>query len=113
MWDLYRQDYLASADGLSSIMAEQVVTDKRALFYTLPTADLNAGLRQLPEALRAVLILSDMEAYAIDELATIFGWSKPSTQVVLSTARQLLDSFLQARLAATIVLPAPEVNDSP
>jgi len=54
-----------------------------------------------------------MEAYALDELATIFGWSKPSTQVVLSTARQLLDSFLQARLAATVVSPAPEVNDSP
>jgi len=113
MWDLYRQDHLASADGLSGIVTEQVVTDKRTLFYTLPTADLDAGLRQLPEALRAALILSDMEAYALDELATIFGWSKPSTQVVLSTARQLLDSFLQARLAATVVSPAPEVNDSP
>jgi DNA-directed RNA polymerase specialized sigma24 family protein len=113
MWGLYRQAHMPSGDGLSETVVEQVATDKRTLFYTLPRADLDAGLQQLPEALRAALILSDMEGYPVGDLATIFGWSKPSTQAVLSTARQLLDSFLRARLAATAVSPAPEVQDSP
>jgi hypothetical protein len=54
-----------------------------------------------------------MEGCAVEDLATIFGWSKPHTQAVLSTARQLLERFLRARLAATEVLPTPEVKDSP
>ena len=113
MWGLYRQAHLPSGDGLSDTVVEQVATDKRTLFYTLRRADLDAGLRQLPEALRAALILSDMEGYPVQDLATIFGWSKPRTQAVLSTARQLLESFLQARLVATAVSPAPEVKNSP
>jgi DNA-directed RNA polymerase specialized sigma24 family protein len=113
MWGLHRQAHTPSSDGLGEIAVEHVATDKRMLFHTLCRADLDAGLRQLPEALRAALILTDMEGYPLEDLATIFGWSKPRTQVVLSTARQLLDSFLQARLAATVVSPAPEVKDSP
>jgi DNA-directed RNA polymerase specialized sigma24 family protein len=113
LWGLYRQTYSPSGDGLGDIAVEPVATDKRTLFYTLRRVDLDAGLRQLPEALRAALILTDMEGYALEDLATIFGWSKPSTQAVLSTARQLLDNFLQARLAATAVSPAPEGKDSP
>jgi len=113
MWGLYRQAHIPSGDGLSGIVVEQVATDKRTLFYTLRRGDLDAGLRQLPEALRAVLILSDMENYPVEDLAIIFGWSKLNTQAFLSMARQLLDSFLQARLAATTVSPAPEVKDSP
>lgn len=113
MWAVYRQAHIPSGDGLSDIVVEQVGTDKRTLFYTLHRADLDAGLRKLPEALRAALILSDMEHYPMEDLATIFGWLKPKTQACLSIARQLLDSFLQARLAATTVLPAPpEVKDS-
>ena len=113
MWGLYRQAHTPSADGLSEIAAKQVATDKRVLFHTLRRADLDAGLRQLPEALRAALVLTDMEGYPLEDLATIFGWSKPRTQVVLSTARQLLEGFLQARLAATAISPAPEAKDSP
>jgi DNA-directed RNA polymerase specialized sigma24 family protein len=113
LWGLYRQTYRLSGDGLGDMAVEPVATDKRTLFYTLRKADLDAGLRQLPEALRAALILTDMEGYALEDLATIFGWSKPSTQAVLYTARQLLDTFLHARLAATAVSPAPEGHDSP
>jgi DNA-directed RNA polymerase specialized sigma24 family protein len=112
MWGLYRQAHIPSGDGLSQVVVEQAATDKRMLFYTLRRADLDAGLRQLPEVLRAALILSDMEGYPVEDLATIFGWSKSSTQTVLSTARRHMDSFLQTRLAATAISPAPEVKDS-
>src|SRR5262245_1875117 len=113
MWGLYRQDHTLSTDGSNEIAVEHVTTDKRPLFYTLSRTDLDTGLRQLPEALRAALILTDMEGYTVDDVAVIFGWSKPRTQVVLSKARQLLDSMLQARLAATAESPAPEAKDSP
>ena len=76
-------------------------------------ADLDAGLRQLPEALRAALILTAMEGYSLEDLTTIFGWSKPRTQIALATARQLLDRSLQARLTTIGVSPAPEVKDAP
>ena len=98
MWRLYRQDHRLSGDGLSDIAVEHVATDKRVLYHTLSRADLDAGLRQLPEALRAALILTTMEGYSLEDLTAIFGWSKPQTQIVLATARQLLDRFLQARL---------------
>jgi DNA-directed RNA polymerase specialized sigma24 family protein len=112
MWGLYRQDHTLSADGSNEIAVEHVATDKRMLFYTLSKADLDAGLRQLPEALRSALILTDMEGYPLQDVAAIFGWSKPRTQVVLSKARQLLHRFLQARLAATAVAPEPKTKDS-
>jgi DNA-directed RNA polymerase specialized sigma24 family protein len=112
LWGLYGQHDDSSADGLYEKVAEPVVTNKRPLFYTLSRTELDAGLRQLPEALRAALILTDMEGYALEEVATVLGWSKQRTQVVLSKARQLLDSFLQARLASTTASPAPEAKDS-
>jgi len=113
MWRLYRQDHRLSGDGLSDIAVEHVATDKRVLYHTLSRADLDAGLRQLPEALRAALILTAMEGYSLEDLTAIFGWSKPRTQIVLAIARQLLDRFLQARLTSTGVSPAPEVKDVP
>jgi RNA polymerase sigma-70 factor (ECF subfamily) len=113
MWGLYRQHHLLSGDGLSDITVEHVATDKRVLYHTLSRADLDAGLRQLPEALRAALILTDMEGYPLEDLAAIFGWSKPRTHTALATARQLLERFLQVHLTSTGVSPAPEVKDSP
>jgi DNA-directed RNA polymerase specialized sigma24 family protein len=113
MWGLYRQDHPSSADGSDDVAVEHVATDKRMLLHTLSRADLEAGLRQLPEALRAALILTEMEGYPLEDVAAIFGWSKPGAQVVLSNARQLLDSFLQARLTATAASPAPKAKDSP
>jgi DNA-directed RNA polymerase specialized sigma24 family protein len=113
MWGLYRQEHPPSGDGLDEKAMQHGATDKRMLFYTLSRAELDAGLRQLPEALRGALILTDMEGYPLEDVAAIFGWSKPRTQVVLSKARQLLERFLQARLAATVVSPAPEAKDSP
>jgi DNA-directed RNA polymerase specialized sigma24 family protein len=113
MWGLYRQDHLGSGDGLGDIAMAQLVTDKRVLYHTLSGADLDTGLHQLPAALRAALILADMEGYPVEDLTAIFGWSKPRTQIALATARQLLERFLQARLTAIGVSPAPEVKDTP
>jgi DNA-directed RNA polymerase specialized sigma24 family protein len=113
MWQLYRQDHKLSGDGLSDTAVERVAAEKRVLYHTLSRADLDAGLRQLPEALRAALVLTAMEGYSVEDLSAIFGWSKPRTQVVLATARQLLDRFLQARLTSAAVSPAPEVKDVP
>ncbi len=111
MWRLYRQDHGLSGDGLSDITVEHVVTDKRVLYHTLSRADLDAGLRQLPEALRAALILTTIEGYSLEDLSAIFDWSKPQTQIVLATARQLLDRFLHARLTSAGASPAPQVKD--
>ena len=113
MWRLYSQDHRLSGDGLSDIAVQHVATDKRVLYHTLSRADLDAGLRHLPEALRAALILTTTEGYSLEDLAIIFGWSKPRTQHVLATARQLLDRFLHARLTSTGVSPAPQVKDVP
>jgi DNA-directed RNA polymerase specialized sigma24 family protein len=112
MWGVYRQHHGLSTDGFDETAAEQATADKRMLFHTLSRADLDAGLRQLPETLRAALILTDMEGYPVEEVAEVFGWSKQKAYVTLSSARQSLGSFLQARLAATGVLPAPKAKDS-
>jgi DNA-directed RNA polymerase specialized sigma24 family protein len=113
MWGLYRQDHPSTTDAPDLKAVKHVAAAKRMLFQTLAKADLDAGLRQLPEALRAPLILTDMEGYPLEDVAAIFGWSKPRTQVALSTARQLLDCFLQVHLSVTPASPAPEVKDSP
>ena len=112
MWGLYRQHHGLYADGLDDKAPVQVTADKRMLFHTLSRMDLDAGLRQLPEALRSALILTDVEGCPLEEVAVVFGWSKPQAQVAVAKARQLLDSFLQARLATPTVLPAPEEKDS-
>jgi DNA-directed RNA polymerase specialized sigma24 family protein len=113
LWRLYREDHRLSGDGLSDRALEQIASDKRVLYHTLSRADLDAGLRQLPEALRAALILTTMEGYSLEDLTTIFGWSKPRAQLVLAAARQLLDRSLQANLTSVRVPPAPEVKDVP
>ena len=113
MWRLYCQDHRLSGDGLSDTAVAHVANDKRILYQTLARADLDAGLRQLPEALRAALILTAMEGYSLEDLTAIFGWSKPRTQIALVTARQLLDRSLRARLTTIGVSPAPEVKDAP
>jgi DNA-directed RNA polymerase specialized sigma24 family protein len=114
LWRLYRQDHPATADDEPDLKAvKRVAADKRMLLHTLAKADLDAGLRQLPEALRAALILTDMEGCPLEDVATILGWSKPRAQISLSNARQLLDCFLQVHISATAAPPAPEVKDLP
>ncbi|HEX2279558.1 MAG TPA: RNA polymerase sigma factor [Candidatus Tectomicrobia bacterium] len=112
MWGLYRQRHGLHTDGLDDKAAIQATADKRMLFHTLSRTDLDAGLRELPEALRSALILTDVEGCALEEVAEVFGWSKPQAQVALAKARQLLDRFLQARLTTPTVLPTPEEKDS-
>jgi DNA-directed RNA polymerase specialized sigma24 family protein len=112
MWGGYRQQHGLSAEGFDDKAVEQATADRRMLFHTLSRADLDAGLQQLPEVLRAALILADMEGYPLQEVAEVFGWPRPQMQVALAKARQLLDSFLQARLAVPAGLPTPEGKDT-
>lgn len=112
LWGIYRQHHALSPDSFDHGAGGQVMPVKRVLFRTLSRADLDAGLRQLPETLRAALILADMEGYPLEEVAEVFGWSPPQTHTALVQARQLLEGFLQVRLAATAVSPAPEEKDS-
>lgn len=112
MWGVYRQHHGWHTDGLDDKLAIQATADKRMLFHTLSRMDLDAGLRELPEALRSALILTDVEGCPLDEVAEVFGWSKPQAQAALAKARQLLDGFLQARLTTPTVLPTPEEKDS-
>jgi DNA-directed RNA polymerase specialized sigma24 family protein len=74
--------------------------------------DLDAALRQLPEAQRATVILSDMEGYGPEEVAVILGWTRDRVQAALLHARRLLSDVLQARLTATQEWPATEGEDS-
>ena len=113
MWGLYRQDHPPTADELDPKTVKRVSFDKRMLFHTLAKTDLDASLRQLPEAPRAALILTDIEGYPLEDVAAIFGWSKSRTQEVLSNARQLLDCFLQGRLSVATTSPAPDTEDAP
>jgi len=112
LWGIYRQHHGLSPDSFDHSTGGRVMPVRRTLFHTLSSADLDAGLRQLPETLRAALILADMEGYPFEEVAEVFGWSTPQTHTALAQARQLLEGFLQARLAATAVSPAPEGKDS-
>jgi DNA-directed RNA polymerase specialized sigma24 family protein len=113
MWRLYSQDHQPSGDGLGDVVAEHVATDKRVLYHTLSKADFDAGLRQLPEALRAALILTTIEGYSVEDLVAVFGWSKARTHIALASARQLLEHFLWARLTSTGMSPTPQVKDVP
>jgi RNA polymerase sigma-70 factor (ECF subfamily) len=112
MWGVYRQHHELSADMFEGLVVERVAAEKRMLLHTLSRADVDAGLRQLPEMLRAAIILTEMEGCPIEEVAEVFSWSTQKTHLALSAARQLLESFLRARLAASAVLPAPEEKDS-
>jgi DNA-directed RNA polymerase specialized sigma24 family protein len=112
LWQMHCQHHAISADGLGEDRTEPANPERRNLFYTLSKADLDAGLRLLPDSLRAVLILTEMEGCAAGEVAEIMRWSQPQVQSALGQARHLLDHFLQARLASSLVFPAPEAQDS-
>lgn len=112
LWGIYRQRHGVHADGSDRGAVGQAISVKKPLFHTLSRADLDTGLRQLPETLRAALVLADLEGCSGEEVAEVFGWSQPQTSVTLAQARQLLENILQARLAAGAVLPAQEEKDS-
>jgi DNA-directed RNA polymerase specialized sigma24 family protein len=111
MWGVYRQHHGLSADVFDGLVAQPVAAEKRMLLHTLSRTDVDVGLRQLPEMLRAAIVLTEMEGCPVEEVAEVSGWSTQKTHLALSTARQLLESFLRARLAASAVLPAPKEKD--
>lgn len=113
MWDLHRQhrDPHADPPQLSNREGQRdeptvphgkATRHKRSVLHTLPKGDLDVGLRQLPEDLRAVLILADMEGCSLAEVAEIFACSAEQAQATLSQARQSLHGFLQARVASSL-----------
>lgn len=112
LWQMHCQHRRISPDGLGEDRTEPANPERRHLFYTLSKADLDAGLRFLPDPLRVALILTDIEGCAAGEVAEIMSWSEPQVQSALGQARHLLDHFLQLRLASSLVLPAPEAQDS-
>jgi DNA-directed RNA polymerase specialized sigma24 family protein len=112
MWGIYCQRHGVLAAGGDSQALEPPKPVKRTLLHTLSRTDLDAGLRQLPETLRAALVLADLEGCRGEEVAEVFGWSQPQTFAVLARARQLLESILQVRLAATAGLPTSGEKDS-
>jgi hypothetical protein len=92
LWEIYRQRHPLHAD--------------------VPAASFKREeMRQLPPALRAALILVDMEGYPLGEVAEIFGWPKDQIQGALSQARRTLHHLLEVRLAATLLSPPPAVED--
>ena len=112
LWEIHRQHRGLSSDSIDHGAGGPVMPVRRMLFRTLSRTDLDAGLRQLPDMLRAALILADVEGYPLEEVAEVFGWSMPQTHTALAQARQLLEGFLQARLAATAVSPTSKEKDS-
>ena len=112
MWETYCQQHAMHPDGAGPNPAGQVPAEKRGLLRTLSRVELDAALRQLPEALRATVLLSDMEGYASEEVAEILGWTRDRVHAALMHARRLLSDVLQARLTSTQVWPATEGEDS-
>jgi RNA polymerase sigma-70 factor (ECF subfamily) len=112
MWESYGRQRVANPDGHPPDAGEQASLEKRSLLRTLPRVDLDAALRQLPEGLRATVVLHDMEGYAFEEVAAILGWTRDQVQIALMQARRLLSHGLQARLMSTQVWPAVEGEDS-
>jgi DNA-directed RNA polymerase specialized sigma24 family protein len=110
MWDVYRRQHGVTAHAAGAEATEAIAMERRSLLRTLSKADLDAGLRQLPAALRATLILTDMEGCPLEEVALILGCSKLEAHAALVRARHLLHHVLQARLAATVAWPAPEAE---
>jgi DNA-directed RNA polymerase specialized sigma24 family protein len=112
MWEIYCQQHTVHPDGAGPNPVGQAPAEKRGLWRTLSRVDLDAALRQLPEAQRATVILSDMEGYGPEEVAVILGWTRDRVQAALLHARRLLSDVLQARLTATQEWPATEGEDS-
>jgi RNA polymerase sigma-70 factor (ECF subfamily) len=112
LWETYCQQHAMHPDGAGPNPAGQVPAEKRGLWRTLSRVELDAALRQLPEALRATVILSEMEGYASEEVALILGWTSDRVQATLMHARRLLSDVLQAHLTSTQVRPATEGEDS-
>jgi DNA-directed RNA polymerase specialized sigma24 family protein len=112
LWQMHCQRYAISVDGLGEDRLEPASPDRRHLFCTLTKADLDAGLRSLPDPLRAALILTEMEGSTPGEVAQILRWSPSQVQAGLVRARHLMARFLQARIASSLVLPTPEAQDS-
>jgi DNA-directed RNA polymerase specialized sigma24 family protein len=112
MWEIYGRQHATHPDGFGPDLTEPAPVARRTLLRTLSKADLDAALRQLPEALRATVVLCDMEGYALEEGAVILGWTRDRMQTALMQARRLLSYVLQARLASTEKWPAAEGEDS-
>ncbi|MBI3327586.1 MAG: hypothetical protein HYZ81_12905 [Nitrospinae bacterium] len=111
LWEVYRQRYPTNSDPFpASLFAQagrripptKAAMHRRSLLHTLPKDELDAGLRQLPEDLRAVLILADIEGCPVTEVAEIFGCPGEHAQAALSHARRSLHGFLEARIASTL-----------
>ena len=120
MWEVYRQRYHTSSDPPSASPFEEAgrtapqakaAMYRRSLLHTLPKDELDAGLRQLPEDLRAVLILADIEGCPVTEVAEIFSCPGEQAQAALSHARRCLHGFLEARIAST--LPPLDSEEQP
>jgi RNA polymerase sigma factor (sigma-70 family) len=112
MWETYARQHATHSDGSGPNPGGQVSAEKRSLLRTLSRGDVDAALRQLPEALRVTVILRDMEGYALEEVAVILGWTRDRVHTTLMQARRLLSDVLQARLISTQVWPAAEDEDS-
>jgi DNA-directed RNA polymerase specialized sigma24 family protein len=112
MWERYGRQHAMHPDGSDPKPTGKLPLEKRSLLRTLSKEDLDAALRQIPEALRATVILNDMEGYTLEEVAMILGGTKEGVQIALLQARRLLSDLLQARLAAIQVWPAAEGEGS-
>ncbi len=91
---------------------EPASPERRHLFCTLSKTDFDAGLRFLPDPLRAALILTEMEGCTAGEVAEIMRWSPSQVRSALARARHLMAHFLQMRVASSLVSPAPEAQDA-
>lgn len=112
LWQRHCQHRAISTDGLGEDRLEPARPERRNLFCTLSKTDLDAGLRFLPDPLRAALILTEMEGCSVGEVAEIMRWSQPQVRSALVRARHLMDHFLQVRVASSLAFPAPEAQDS-
>jgi RNA polymerase sigma-70 factor, ECF subfamily len=80
-----------------TIPADQLLTQKET------RATVRAGIDQLPENYRAILVLRDIEELSTQEVAAMLGMTPTAVKVRLHRARQALSTLLRKTFAPSAV----------
>jgi len=86
---------LVELNALEEELTALVDTAEAVLVATALTEDLGGALRSLPEELRLVLLLADVEGLAYDEIATVLECPIGTVRSRLSRARHLMLARLE------------------
>jgi RNA polymerase sigma-70 factor (ECF subfamily) len=87
---------LEGDDALPREIVDWGVTPEEALLSRETRAQMDAAVAALPETLRAVFVLRDIEGLSVQETADVLGISAPNVKTRLHRARLMLRESLSA-----------------